>query len=314
MALSKGCSLLFIVVLSVWAAFSSGSTPTTYAHHLGPKLPLVPSTPIIQHVIDLDHGEVVWGVDERASKYPNFIAQAKQVNDYGEEVGGIPHRYVEGFRSPSGVWTWPEKLDIIHTMPDVFGCGSGAHACIRYANPLPVIVEYNYRNGYTDERTAQCHEGTNMGHAMGLHEFYDDIDFTSNGRTDTCMDFGTGVWRMTPLDVANIHSWILPKQLKSYGIGRHGDGTGYVFYCDGEPNVSRRIAIMKEDFIFGRYWVGEYVKGGDGTVGVVGQGRCEGETIDTVPANPGDCFYLNAENGFNYKRGDLRNDTLVGCF
>lgn len=288
--------LLMLVLMAFWACAGA-----VVADHNGPKLPGVPNTPLIERAVWAE-GRVQYCFDSRASTYPGFVAQAKQVYGFAYAVIGVDTEVVAAGAG----------CDVWLTMPDEFPCGAGTAACIYY-NAWPVVAVYNWRLGYSDWRSALCHEGVNTGHALGLHEFYNDRDFTSNGRFDTCMDFGTFVWQITPLDRDNIWSWLLPAKLTSYGLGQHPDGTRFIFYCNGDTKATR-VAILKQDFVFGYYWSGQNVLGSDGTERVVGPGQCKGQNLKS--ANPGDCFYLNQEIGGwaeSWQRGTMRNDVAVGC-
>ena len=279
----------YLAALLLGVALFLADMGTAELHHLGPRLPGIPNTPLLQNLIKVD-GLVTWCVDSRAANYPGFVAQLHQVNEHAYIVSGIPALVVDA----------TVGCDVWHTMPDVFPC-EGASACIYYGS-WPVVVAYNYRLGYTDWRTAMCHEGTNSGHAMGLHEHYDDILFKSLGRWWTCMDFGTGTWQMTEYDVAQVHSWLLPKQLTQYGVSAEG---GYVWYCNAEPLVTTRVAVMYLDFpgepveddVY--YWSGYHMPVTTG---------CQGWHVGI---EVGRCYFLNAENEFNWQR--LRNDVLIGC-
>lgn len=184
-------TLFALIIALAWPNKASEASHFVY-------LPLVPNTPLIQNVFQ--DGEATWCVDARAAAYPNFVAQLTQTNNAAFNKLGVAHRQV-----PFG-----PGCEVRHTMPDVFPCGSGAAACIYYAN-FPVIVAYKYTLGFTDWRSAQGHEGTNGGHAMGLHEQYKDSGGTigcDNGYQaminrlgyETTMSCGTSVWAMTDWD------------------------------------------------------------------------------------------------------------------
>ena len=142
-------------------------------------LPLVPNTPLMQQVIRTQ--EHTWCVDSRASNYPNFVSQLRDVNDQYTARVGIRHRQV-----PFG-----SSCQVQHVMPEGISC-SGWAARIYYAN-WPVTVEYCWTLGYTDWRSAHGHE---LGHGLlGLHEQYRDSggSIGCTGRQDTVMDCGSGV-------------------------------------------------------------------------------------------------------------------------
>ena len=137
-------------------------------------------------------GFATYCFDAASAAYPGFKVQAAQVVAAATSAHGIP-----AYEVP-----WGPDCMVRNTMPpdSQFGCGSGAAACIT-SYSSPVTIYYRRALGYADWRSTQCHEGVgNSGHLLWLHEQYNDRAFTSNGRTWTCMDFGTGVWQTTEWD------------------------------------------------------------------------------------------------------------------
>lgn len=186
MALSKLFAAI-AVGAALLAAALFFTAPAEASHNI--YLPLVPNTPLMKQVIKTQ--EYKWCADARTSSYPNFISQLTDVtNEYTKRVG-VRAQQVP-FSDPSCM--------VKHTMPESFSCGTGAAACIYYAN-WPVTVEYKYTLGYTDWRSAQGHE---LGHGvLGLHEQYHDSGgvIQCTARQDTVMDCGSGVRYPTVLDV-----------------------------------------------------------------------------------------------------------------
>jgi hypothetical protein len=153
-------------------------------------LPLVPNTPIMRQITQAQ--EYTWCADARASSYPNFLTQLRDVNNQYTERVGIRHREVSF--SDSG-------CQLRHTMPDNHGC-SGCAAWVYYANS-PVLIEYKWQLGYQDWRSTIGHE---LGHALlGLHEQYRDSggSIACTGQQWTVMDCGSGVRYPQPWDVVN---------------------------------------------------------------------------------------------------------------
>lgn len=190
-----------LLIALAWMGFVWFLVRIAEANH-NVYLPLVPNTWLMQRVIQ--NQEQVWCADSRASAYPNFIDQLRDVNDQYTARVGIKHRQVTGdFRSDD-----PQVLtkvqaagcQVFHTMPDGLQCDGWA-AQIFYANS-PVIVQYCYKLGYTDWRSAHGHE---LGHGLlGLHEQYRDSggSIGCTGRSDTVMDCGFPHVRYPqPLDV-----------------------------------------------------------------------------------------------------------------
>lgn len=106
--------------------------------------------------------EQVWCVDSRAEAYPQFVSQVRETNDSYTRLTGIKHRQVAFGDS---------ACQVRHLMAPNFPCGTGAAACIYYANS-PVDVHYQETLGFTDWRSAVAHE---LGHGLfQLHEQYID--------------------------------------------------------------------------------------------------------------------------------------------
>lgn len=194
------CSLL----VSVFLVISTSVSNLAHADH-NVYLPMAGQTWMAQIIKSTQ--EQVWCVDARAAAYPNFVAQLRDVNDQYTARVGIRNRQVDASITLSD--TEEQKVQkaravgcqLIHTMPDVFPCGSGAAACIYYANS-PVVVAYSYTLGYFDWRSAQGHE---LGHGIlgQLHEQYHDSggQIACTFRTDTVMDCGSQVRYPQPLDI-----------------------------------------------------------------------------------------------------------------
>ena len=164
-----------------------GHSDTISAHH-NVYLPLVPNTPLMQTVINTQ--EYAWCADARASTYPGFLSQLRDVNaQYTQRTG------IKDVEVPFG----DSRCKVRHVMPDGITCNGWAGR-IYYAN-LVVDVEYCWPLGYVDWRTVHGHE---LGHGvLGLHEQYvDSGSIQCTGRQDTVMDCGSGVrYPTTALDV-----------------------------------------------------------------------------------------------------------------
>ena len=151
----------------------------------------------------LERGYLRYCFDQTAGAYPSFRGQARQVADAAAAMTGINAVEV----------AWNDDCDVRNTMPPdnqfVTTCGTGAAACIYYYTD-PVTIYYRRTLGFSDWKSALCHEGAaNSGHLMGQHEEYNDRDFRSNGRFDTCMDFGTFVWSLPSFDRDRIfNAWV----------------------------------------------------------------------------------------------------------
>lgn len=280
-------------------------------HNPGGKLPGIP-TWLIQDIL-WERGEVTWCVDQRASTYPNFLSQQRQVVAADYIATGVPAREIPGVYLTANQ-ALAVGCSVWYTMPDE-QMSAGVAGQIWYAN-RPVQVKINWRLGYFDYRTTIGHEGTNCGHAMGEHEGYDDINFLSHLRTygfwaspwnsPTVMDFSTGVWECTPADVALIWSWLLPKPLNNfYGIGSDASHTYLYYYRGAAVGQATRIAIMAEPpDKSGYYWTGNHWPVVDGYVEL------------TLVSDSGWCFYANQEIApwvESWSRPSMRNDILLGC-
>lgn len=251
-------------------------------------------------------GELTYCLDSRATAYPGFRAQVAEKHGQFASSLGIPAREVPYSTLATG------GCDIRHDMPDNHRCGSCA-AWV-FTQNLPVVIEYRWQLGYVDWGTAITHE---IEHAECLaDEHYDKVNFVSYLQTygrwihgqPTVMDFGTGVEDLTQYDIELCKATLIPYALVIYK-GQHNTGERFIFYCDGDGGNRRttRIALMKEDYVYGYYWTGEYVP-------VVGKGQCQGWLVS---GNPGDCYRVNQEVAgwvATWQRGDLRNDRLKVCF
>jgi hypothetical protein len=221
----------FLLAGLIAAAATFALVGTARLHHnLNGKLPLIPNTPAVQEI--LRSGELAWCTDGAATSYPGFVSQLTQTMDAFAAVLGVRHRRV-AYGTPSTT-----GCQVQHSMPSTHGC-SACGAWVYYAN-WPVLVEYNYRTGYTDWKTTIGHE---FGHIAGLHEAYDDINFRSHILTygvwaspwnaPTVMDIGShvvilgGVWSPTAADLRVMSPWLWPEPLDG---GTYRADLGAVFY------------------------------------------------------------------------------------
>lgn len=207
-------------------------------------LPGIPNTPLMQNVIK--DGEVAWCVDATAAAYPNFVAQMYQVNDAAYNRLGVKHRQVP----------FDSSCEVQHTMPEGITCDGWAGR-IYYYN-WPVTVEYCKALGYFDWKTTQAHEGTNGGHAMGLHEQYADSGGQiqcKTGATYTVMSCGTGVWQLTQWDRDNIATWLYPKP-KQWAWPFNSEAGFGVYWSEEQSAVGTRIAIVGWDYVTNQtFWI-----------------------------------------------------------
>lgn len=202
------------VAAIVLSLFVVRGAVTVHADHNGPWLPSPSWYGVTKTADDFTNwpaqlrsrqrGYVAYCFDSVAAAYPNFRTQARQVVDAATAKTTIP-----GVEVP---YATDGSCDEVLSMPSdsefVSVCGDGAAGCIQFWQNL-VTIRFRRSLGYTDWRSAQCHEGIASGHYMGLHEEYNDRNFTSNGRTYTCMDFGTGVWQTPDWDRDRIwNCWV----------------------------------------------------------------------------------------------------------
>lgn len=206
-----------IAGLLLFVAGAVGLISHASAHHNGPWLPGDPADYPVQARI-MQRGYVTYCFDSAASQYPGFRSQAAEVSQYATRMHGLP-----AYEVPFGV-----DCDVTNTMPPDASftsiCGSGAAACIEYWRD-PVKIYYRRALGYSDWRSALCHEGSaNSGHVLWLHEHYDDANFRSLGRDWTCMDFGTNQWRTTEYDRDRIFNAFVPDRPRTVSLVSHGNG------------------------------------------------------------------------------------------
>lgn len=203
--------ILFAVLVAIVVA---PEVRMAKADHAGPWLPVYGQTgqditalPAQRRA--LERGWVTYCFDSVAAAYPSFKTQAMQTVEAAYAMHGINAVEVAWGSDP----TASEVCDVRHTMPPdatfLNTCGQGAAACIQYWAPQ-VNIFYRRSLGFWDWRSTFCHEGApNSGHFMGLHEHYNDREFKSNGRSWTCMDFGTFVWQTTAYDRDRIwNAWV----------------------------------------------------------------------------------------------------------
>lgn len=159
-------------------------------------------------------GELTYCFNSRAANYPNFKSDIERVHAHETSVTGVRWREIPGvYRTDTearavGCQVW-------NSMPDTHGCPA-CGAWVHYLN-APVVVEYNWIHGYTNFDSTISHE---EGHIFGLHEGYLDDTFQSHKNTrgiwyrkadgskpgtstdsPSVMDFGTGEWRWSTVDV-----------------------------------------------------------------------------------------------------------------
>lgn len=188
------------VAAALYIALSCYGPTPAHADHNGPWLPGdMMDYPAQQRMIA--RGEVRYCFDAVAAAYPNARSQAASVTTYAASRGVLPAREVAYGPDCDIKLQGPNHISFVQT------CGSGAYGCIYYwHDPVDIYIDLQGGHGYYYNDSTFCHEGINTGHAMGLHEQYNDRTFTSNGKTWTCMDFGV----VQPGDSLGRHVWALP--------------------------------------------------------------------------------------------------------
>ena len=256
---------------------------------------ILPGTPTKVMNKAIDRGYVTYRLDANASAYPNFRTQANAVSLAG--LIGVGIEAVEIFSGTPDIWlTMPSDDAFIST------CGSGAAGCILYTLD-PVIIYFRRALLYNSWLTTISHEGLNYGHTMGQHEqYYDNGRFECNTQARyTVMSCGTGVWEPQPYDIQVVHSLTRPKPLSSfYGIGEW-DGRLNGYWCGGDTLRGRRVAIMAIAPDKTVYWSGIHrnITSGCDSIPIIGE--------------PGWCYSVSSENGWNFKRGEFRVESEIGC-
>lgn len=255
-------------------------------------LPGIPST-VMKRAID--RGYVTYRLDEGAANYPGFRAQAASVALAGFNGVGI------------------EAIEIVDGQPDIWltmpvdqtflaACKAGAAGCIYYWAD-PVMIYFRRALLYVDWKSTIGHEGLNYGHAMGQHEqYFDNGEFRCDLTAFyTVMSCGTGVWQPQQFDKDTVWAFTLPQKLSSYYGFSYTDQGVLGYWCGGDTLRARRIAIMAIAPDGTPYWSGIHrpVTTGCDSIPIIGE--------------PGWCYMASTENGFNWKRADLRIDVLLGC-
>jgi len=243
----------------------------------------------------IERGYVTYRLDETTAAYPNFRLQAAAVAQAGLNGVGIEAREITS--GTPDIWlTMPTDSTFIST------CGQGAAGCIYYWAD-PVMIYFRRSLLYVDWKTTIAHEGLNYGHTMGQHEqYFDNGTFSCKASaTYTVMSCGTGVWRPQPYDIETVWAFIVPFKISGfYGFSYLSTGVlGY--WCGMDTVRGTRVAIMAKAPDGSIYWSGVHrnVKTG-----------CDSMMIE---GGPGWCYLVSQENGFNWQRGELRNDTEIGC-
>lgn len=153
---------------------------------------------------------VTYCFNPRAAAYPGFITQVGKVLQRHADELGFTIRQVAYPASQTDM-----SCVLRNDMPEVHGCPAcGAWV---YVSLLPMIIEYNWRAGYTQWESTAGHE---LGHGECLlDEHYDKAGFRSFILTfgywqagfPTVMDIGTwqlaeyaplGIWWLTDYDLA----------------------------------------------------------------------------------------------------------------
>lgn len=177
------------------------ATAPAQGHHIFP--PILPGlcgqdvsicpTPLIQKA--KTGATLTYRLDAGTSSYPGFRLQAAQVADAWTTALGV--EAIEVTTGIPYIWlTFPDDQTFINI------CGNGAAACIQYWSD-PVMVFFRRALLYNDWKTTLSHEGINGGHALGLHERYNDIDFICipNPKPPSVMSCGSGIWQPQPFDI-----------------------------------------------------------------------------------------------------------------
>ena len=266
MTLNRTVQLIAGIVLGVFAGLYLGTcVRSARAHHNVP--PILPSpqggtvannlTPVMTRAIQ--RGVVTYAFDANAAAYPGFREQAADVAIASAYVIGLEAREVA------------TGADIYLTMPPdsqfISTCGSGAAACILYWSD-PIIIYFRRALLYSEWRPTIGHEGINVGHAMGEHEEYDDINFSClTDRLWTVMSCGTGVRYPTVWDRDVIWQILVP-DLPADAFTMGGGAYLWVAYnglrADGglahweEPRLNNvtRVEIWYRDAGFGWAYTG----------------------------------------------------------
>src|SRR3990167_5430657 len=200
MSIKVFIAALMLFVLGLWMIITS---PAQADHIQPPVLPglcgldvSICPTPVILKA--KERRIVTYRLDEGTAIYPGFRQQARRVADAWAEAIKVEAR--ELTEGTPDIWlTFPADAEFLRI------CGDGAAGCIQYwADPVMVYFRrallYNSETGWL---TPLSHEGITGGHALGLHERYDDRNFRCipNPTPPTVMSCGSGIWIPQAFDV-----------------------------------------------------------------------------------------------------------------
>ena len=186
------------------------------------------TSPFVQNVIR-QYGEVTWCLDARAASYPRFRAQTQRVTAQFATDLGVTAREVPYPSNPAST-----ACIIRNSMPEVHGCGGKCAAWI-YSQAFPVVIEYDWRVGYSDFSSTIGHE---YGHGWCLLDehyykpqgvsFILTYGYWQHG-APSVMDIGTpylpaygptGIWWLTEYDSERCAETIgRPVGLPPCGVG-----------------------------------------------------------------------------------------------
>lgn len=300
MALAVAALLLF------HAVWNMPNTETVEAHH-NIALPGIPNTPAIQQSIK-PYGSIAYCLNDRASNYPNFRAQLREVMDsYEAETGVKAYEVAYGTPWGFGPASGQTGCAVQHNMTSGFCNGCAAN--VTYAN-WPVVVQYDWTLGFARWLGTQAHE---FGHILGLHEMYTDLgsiqcrDRPALGEPLSVMSCGwqTGhgyVERIQPFDIGNLKGWLFPRPTTEGSLATYlGDR---IVWFKVDQFRSDHAAIMYYDALSDQYYWS----------GVVAYPSGDGYSRAVIYCHPGRQIWVNQQSSTYpvHHIWGLRNDTLVG--
>ena len=303
------------IALTAWLCLVGSAS----LHHISP--PILPGVPTAVHNRILQRGVVLYELCTSVEEYPNFVAQTEDVTAAAQKVIGLPARRVVAGEKADVYICFPNDAEFVRV------CTAGAAGCILYWGD-PQIIYMRRALLYSDWRTTISHEGINVGHAMGEHERYDDINFKCIVAPvpPTVMSCGSGIWVATAFDRDVIWQLFVPDAPSAVSLVRsqgwvtlnwnliRKDGGATHWANPKIDNATRVSFAMSECDGCPIVWIGE-VCGATYSYCFTDPKELK-RGFDAYWIAPGRCYYLRMENAAFWSVPQVSAPgywTKVGC-